>query len=81
MTEIYVLRLGHRPDRDKRVTTHVALTARAFGAQGIFVSTKDEELERSVRSVVKRFGGGFSSHHGGASGRTSCGSSRGPRST
>jgi tRNA (cytidine56-2'-O)-methyltransferase len=59
MSEIYVLRLGHRPERDKRVTTHVALTARAFGAQGIFVSTYDEELERSVRSVVKRFGGDF----------------------
>ncbi|TLZ95287.1 MAG: tRNA (cytidine(56)-2'-O)-methyltransferase, partial [Methanobacteriota archaeon] len=29
---ITVLRLGHRPARDKRVTTHVALTARAFGA-------------------------------------------------
>ena len=60
MPEIYVLRLGHRPERDKRVTTHVALTARAFGAKGIFVSTPDEELERSVRSVVKRFGGDFS---------------------
>ncbi len=60
MTEILVLRLGHRPERDKRVTTHVALTARAFGAQGIYVSTRDEELERSVRSVVKRFGGDFS---------------------
>ncbi|WP_019178564.1 tRNA (cytidine(56)-2'-O)-methyltransferase [Methanomassiliicoccus luminyensis] len=59
MPDIYILRLGHRPERDKRVTTHVALTARAFGAQGIFVSTKDEELERSVRSVVKRFGGDF----------------------
>jgi tRNA (cytidine56-2'-O)-methyltransferase len=60
MTEIYILRLGHRPERDKRVTTHVALTARAFGAKGIYVSTFDEELERSVRSVVKRFGGDFS---------------------
>lgn len=59
MPDVYVLRLGHRPERDKRVTTHVALTARAFGAKGIYVSTKDEELERSVRSVVKRFGGDF----------------------
>ena len=59
MPEIYVLRLGHRPERDKRVNTHVALTARAFGAKGIFVSTPDEP-ERSVRSVVKRFGGDFS---------------------
>ncbi|MGC9107424.1 MAG: tRNA (cytidine(56)-2'-O)-methyltransferase, partial [Infirmifilum sp.] len=29
--EVVVLRLYHRPDRDKRVTTHVALVARAFG--------------------------------------------------
>ena len=46
MQEIYILRLGHRPERDKRITTHVALTARAFGAKGIFVSTKDEVLEK-----------------------------------
>ena len=59
MPDIYILRLGHRPERDKRVTTHVALTSRAFGAKGIYVSTKDEVLERSVRSVVKRFGGDF----------------------
>lgn len=60
MPEIWILRLGHRPERDKRVTTHVCLTARAFGAKGVYVSTPDEELERSVRSVVKRFGGDFS---------------------
>ncbi len=60
MQEIWVLRLGHRPERDKRVTTHVCLTARAFGAKGVYVSTPDDELERSVRSVVKRFGGDFS---------------------
>ncbi|WP_400260038.1 tRNA (cytidine(56)-2'-O)-methyltransferase [Candidatus Methanomassiliicoccus intestinalis] len=59
MQEIYILRLGHRPERDKRITTHVALTARAFGAKGIFVSTKDEVLEESIRSVVSRFGGDF----------------------
>ena len=57
--EVFVLRLGHRPARDKRISTHVALTARAFGAKGIFVSTKDEELEESVRDVADRFGGGF----------------------
>ncbi len=59
MPEIYILRLGHRPERDKRITTHVALTARALGARGIYVSTPDKELERSVRSVVRRFGGDF----------------------
>jgi tRNA (cytidine56-2'-O)-methyltransferase len=56
---VYVLRLGHRPARDKRISTHVALTARAFGCQGIYVSTKDLELEGSVRDVVDRFGGSF----------------------
>ena len=56
---ITVLRLGHRPARDKRVTTHVALTARAFGADAVLVSTRDPVLERSVRDVVRRFGGSF----------------------
>lgn len=59
MPNITVLRLGHRPERDKRITTHVALTARAFGAKGILVSTKDPGLEESVQDVVKRFGGDF----------------------
>src|SRR3989442_8711868 len=54
-----VLRLGHRPARDKRVTTHVALTARALGADAILVSTRDRSLERTVRNVVDRFGGSF----------------------
>lgn len=56
---ITVLRLGHRPARDKRVTTHVALAARAFGADAILVSTRDTGLERTVRDVVGRFGGSF----------------------
>lgn len=56
---IVVLRLGHRPKRDQRVTTHVALTARALGADEIWVSTEDEGLERTIRGVVERFGGRF----------------------
>jgi len=36
---IAVLRIGHRPFRDKRITTHVALVARAFGADKIFIDT------------------------------------------
>jgi tRNA (cytidine56-2'-O)-methyltransferase len=56
---IVILRLGHRPKRDQRVTTHVALTARALGASEIWVSTKDEQLEKTVSSVVDRFGGRF----------------------
>ena len=59
MPDITVLRLGHRPERDKQITTHVALTARAFGARRIIVSTRDPGLEESVMDVVKRFGGDF----------------------
>ena len=56
---ITVLRLGHRPQRDKRITTHVALVARAFGADKIIITTKDESIEHTVRDVVQRFGGNF----------------------
>ncbi|UCD92248.1 MAG: tRNA (cytidine(56)-2'-O)-methyltransferase [Methanobacteriota archaeon] len=59
-TDITVLRLGHRPQRDKRITTHIALVARAFGASSIQISEKDAELEHTIRDVVDRFGGGFS---------------------
>lgn len=54
-----VLRLGHRPARDKRVTTHVGLVARAFGADKLILATPDEAVARSLRGVVERFGGPF----------------------
>ncbi len=56
---LVVLRLGHRPARDKRVTTHVCLVARAFGAAKVLIATRDAGVERSVRGVVARFGGDF----------------------
>ncbi len=56
---VLVLRLGHRPDRDKRVSTHCALVARAFGADGIIFDTVDEKIKSKVIDVVKRFGGPF----------------------
>ena len=60
MSKIIVLRIGHRPFRDSRVTTHVALTARALGADGVIVADKeDKPLEATVRDVAKRFGGYF----------------------
>lgn len=61
---IVVLRLGHRPSRDKRVTTHVALTARAFGADEIWVTTKDTVLEKTINGMVSRFGGDFATRTG-----------------
>ncbi|MEM7816935.1 MAG: tRNA (cytidine(56)-2'-O)-methyltransferase, partial [Candidatus Aenigmatarchaeota archaeon] len=58
--EILVLRLSHRKNRDKRVTTHVALVARAFSAKKCFYAgDKDDELEKRIRKVVEKWGGIF----------------------
>ena len=56
--KIEVLRLNHRISRDKRISTHVCLTARAFGASKIYYSgQKDSNLEDSVNKINKKFGG------------------------
>ncbi len=60
MKDITILRINHRPFRDKRITTHVALTGRAFGATSILVDSEDEELESTINKVSKNFGGNFS---------------------
>jgi len=59
MQMITVLRIGHRIGRDKRITTHVALVARAFGAGTVIIDTKDANIEKNIKSVCKRFGGNF----------------------
>lgn len=56
---ITVLRIGHRPERDKRITTHIGLVARAFNANQLLIDTKDTELEQTIEGVVSRFGGTF----------------------
>jgi len=56
---ITVLRIGHRISRDKRITTHVALVARAFGADKILIDTEDKKIEKTIRSTCDRFGGNF----------------------
>lgn len=58
--EIEILRLNHRIGRDARVSTHVALTARAFGASKIYYSgQKDSSMEESVNKITSKFGGPF----------------------
>jgi tRNA (cytidine56-2'-O)-methyltransferase len=57
--EVVVLRLGHRPERDQRVTTHVGLAARAFGARGMLLAGEDHGVVQSLRDVVERWGGDF----------------------
>jgi len=56
---ITVLRIGHRINRDKRITTHVALVSRAFSADKIIIDTKDKKIEETIRSTCNRFGGNF----------------------
>ena len=58
--EVWILRLGHRIFRDKRVTTHLALAARSLGARGIFIQGDvDQSLKTSVQEVVENWGGHF----------------------
>ncbi|PWB85868.1 tRNA 2'-O-methylase [Methanobrevibacter woesei] len=57
---VNVLRLDHRLKRDKRITTHVCLTARAFGASKIYLAgEEDHRLMENVRDIVNRWGGDF----------------------
>ena len=60
MQKVVVLRWGHRPQRDARLTTHVALAARALGASGFVLSDiVDKKLGESVEKVTENWGGEF----------------------
>jgi tRNA (cytidine56-2'-O)-methyltransferase len=56
---VVVLRLGHRPERDKRITTHIGLVARAFGAEEMLLAGRDPSVEESLADVRERWGGRF----------------------
>jgi tRNA (cytidine56-2'-O)-methyltransferase len=59
MIEVVVLRWGHRK-RDERLTTHVALAARALGASGIILSDVEApDIRRTIEKVVGNWGGSF----------------------
>lgn len=56
----YVLRLNHRIIRDKRLSTHVGLIARAFGAKALIYSgEEDKNLENSINEINYSWGGSF----------------------
>ncbi len=57
--EIEVLRIGQRVVRDDRVTTHVALVARSFGAQKIYMNEVNPEIKRTISGINKTWGGNF----------------------
>ena len=57
--KVEVLRIGQRIVRDDRVTTHVALVARAFGASKIYMNEVDPEIENTIKRMNKTWGGDF----------------------
>jgi tRNA (cytidine56-2'-O)-methyltransferase len=60
LPKVVVLRWGHRPQRDVRLTTHVALTARALCACGFILSDiEDRQIEETVRKINENWGGTF----------------------
>ena len=59
---IEVVRIGQRIVRDDRVTTHVALVARAFGASKIFMTEVNPEIKETIEKIKQYMGREF---HGG----------------
>jgi len=56
---VELLRVGHRPGRDPRLSTHLALVARAFGARRMYLHPPDPRVEASLAGVRARWGGEF----------------------
>lgn len=56
---IEVVRIGQRLVRDDRVTTHVALVARAFGAEKIFMTEVNPEIKETLEKINDAWGGSF----------------------
>lgn len=57
--KIEVLRIGQRLVRDDRVTTHVALVSRAFGASKILMYDANPEIKDTIYKVNKMWGSDF----------------------
>ena len=57
--KIEVLRIGQRLVRDDRVTTHVALVSRAFGASRILMYDANPEIKDTISKVNKIWGSNF----------------------
>ena len=56
---VSVLRVGHRVGRDPRLTTHLALAARALGAERMFLEPADPEIADRVAALARGWGGSF----------------------
>ena len=64
--DVTVVRLGHRQQRDKRITSHLGLTARALGANHFVLCGDDDQgVLDTMTNVTENFGGDFSSEYHG----------------
>ena len=62
--KIKILRIGHRRERDHRISTHCGLVSRALGANSItFTGERDEKMLESIKNVVDRWGGNFEANY------------------
>jgi tRNA (cytidine56-2'-O)-methyltransferase len=58
--KLSILKLDHRPSRDKRITTHCALVSRSFGATNFYYSgIEDNILNKTINEIVNKWGGPF----------------------
>jgi len=51
--------MGHRLVRDERISTHIGLVSRAFGARRLVLTGADDYTVESIRRVRDRWGGNF----------------------
>ncbi len=56
---VTVLRLGHRLVRDERISTHIGLVSRAFGAKKLVLTGADDHTLDSISRLSQRWGGEF----------------------
>lgn len=62
--DVTVVRLGHRQQRDKRITSHLGLTARAMGASHfVLCGDEDEGVLTTLADVSRTFGGDFTTEY------------------
>ncbi len=58
--KLTILRLDHRPFRDKRITTHCALVSRAFGATDFYFSgVQDNTIVEVINKINNKWGSDF----------------------
>ena len=56
---IEIVRIGQRLVRDDRVTTHVALVSRGFGAGRIYMTEVNPEIKDTIEKINGTWGGNF----------------------